>query len=106
MELTKRGCDNLREAIVEQACKDYLELKEHLYLLENYRWVLDMSKSREELMNEFTWKLNEIVNFFNSEWYKMLCSINAAWLIRNLDEKFETETKAKIDRKMAKKKGA
>lgn len=79
-ELDYDGAMNVCNAIVEQAAKDYLKAKKDLYLVDP-RFT--------ERIKRLQWKLESAVNFFNSKWYRTLCTIEADWLMKKLDEEFE-----------------
>lgn len=74
------GAVNLSEAIVCQAAKDYLKAKKGLYL-ENPK-----NKNR---IDRLRWKLVDATTFFRSKWYRALCSVDADYLIKKLDEEFD-----------------
>ena len=69
----------LANAIVIQACRDYLESK--VKIRDN--------KHDEKLVKECESIIKEILRFFNSDWFGVLTKVRPEYLIRKLDEAFE-----------------
>lgn len=69
------GVENLRVAIVETACHDYLRAKTKKYFTH---------KKNEDM--------DELLRFFRSDWYRELMpKIDGEFLIKQLDKKFEED---------------
>jgi hypothetical protein len=68
-ELHEIGVDNLRCAIVEQAANDYIDL------------LAGFAVPTTEC------NVSELLKFFRSDWYGMLCKIDPEYLIENLERK-------------------
>lgn len=74
-KITDAGADNIRIAIVELACHDYLKAKEYRRLDE----------------------IDSLTRFFRSQWYReLLPKVDGEYLMRKLDEKYEQEIKPTI----------
>ena len=67
--MDKRGIENLRYGIVEQAIEDYIQIKARI------------KKESAEC------SLNELKRFFGSGYYEFLCDIDGDKMIRMLDKK-------------------
>lgn len=57
-----------------------------------YRYALRSKSDREK------WKLAGLRNFFLSDWYKTLCSIDGATLMRKIEAQVERENKEKEEK--------
>lgn len=77
------GIDNLREAIVEQAARDYLELRKMYHVIKR------ISDRPVALRKSILVKLGEVLKFFSSKWYRELCDLNAEELMEKLDDEVE-----------------
>ncbi|MCW6680868.1 hypothetical protein NHG33_06655 [Aerococcaceae bacterium NML130460] len=85
------GIDRLKNAIVEQAAKDYLEALKALKLRDQVdeRWEL-----RREGIVSAHWQMKKSCErFFRSDWYAFLCSMPGEEMIQKLREKVQRETK-------------
>ena len=71
--------ERLANAIVVQACRDYLEAKTKIRDYED----------DEKLVKESESTIKSILRFFNSDWFNMLTNVKPEYLIRKLDEAFE-----------------
>ena len=71
-ELNEHGCVNLMNGTVVLASKDYMKALRGLKKNPNSKVSLAVVKECEE--------------FFRSEWYTTLSSIDGEWLIRRLKE--------------------
>ena len=96
MNFVKLDCDDLRCGIIYQAAYDYLEWRKKLHKIDEYGRVYRFI-TREELVRN----LEEVNRFFNSEWYRQLCDIDAQYITDQLDKEFE-EWKSKYARKKKK----
>lgn len=65
----KRAYENLANAIIKQACEDYINLGN-----------IPASKSKEK---------RDILKFFHSNLFSSITSLRADWLIEQLDEKIK-----------------
>ena len=79
-KLDDEGVALLAEAVVAQAAKDYLKAKKDLF---------NANPLFQETVKRLQWKLDSAVKFFRSKWYRTLCSIDADYLLKKLDEEFE-----------------
>ena len=73
----------LSHAIVQQAAEDYLEAKKNIYL-EGLMREPDKHK-----IASLRYEIRRIKDFFNSEWYSMLCKIDSKYWIPSLDAEHE-----------------
>lgn len=64
------GYDKLRDAIVVQACKDY---RKNLMKLRNSDRIYEIEIAKLAI--------KELEDFFRSEWYECLTSIDGVWLM-------------------------
>ena len=65
------GYDQLASAIVQQACLDYAELAERLYFHNDLT-----------LLNRDKVSLNEIKDFFHSDWFRTLSDLDGDELLK------------------------
>lgn len=77
--MDKSGIENLKYAIVRQAIREYTVAFK--------KWL---RKPDDGINND---RLKELRKFFFGDWYKILCDIDAEWLIRRLEEKVRKERK-------------
>lgn len=85
------GIDRLKNAIVEQAARDYQAALKALKLR-------DQVDEHWELKNPDTvsehWQMKKSCeHFFRSSWYAFLCSLSGETMIQKLREKVQNETK-------------
>jgi len=71
-ELLLHGIDGLAKAIVIQACNDYLLAKK------GRKIEVDGRKAESNL--------DELLDFFHSDWYALLTNIPAEMLLKQLDK--------------------
>lgn len=74
------GYQALAEAIVIQACIDYLDTKMKLETV----MVVD-HETKKKLDDDMA----EIIRFFNSKWYKELSDTNPTYMLAQLDKGYE-----------------
>ena len=75
--ICEEGYVNLKNAIVRQAAEDYLDIKKLCYVMNR------AATKKEQAM------LDDIVEFFDSDWYEMLCKIDGRRLLKMIDAHFE-----------------
>jgi hypothetical protein len=86
------GIENLSIGIVKQAADDYMYAKTTLYKIRRNRTFVPnefRKKSSKEEECECERELERIKNFFHSQWYQLLTSVDANYMIAKLEEKFE-----------------
>lgn len=72
--------EEIAEAIVAQAGKDYLEYKKILY-----------KKPEDEAAS---YGLAGVIRFFDSSWFEQLTDVDPKWLIERLDAEIESWKKS------------
>lgn len=83
MNITDKGLDNLRLAIVQQAAEDYLEYKKQLYKIRNSK-----SDFNALLRRSLAGKVTHLIKWFHSDYYQSLCDIDGDYMIEQLNKKF------------------
>lgn len=84
----------LANAIVEQACKDYCNVRIK---------CLERANSKMTIREEE--RINSCIRFFNGDWFKELCpNIDGEKLMQMLDRKAKEDLKEKLERKKKSKK--
>lgn len=78
----------LAEAIVEQAAYDYLLIKKDLYKIDCNAFERKV-KNIELTKRKMRLELQDIIRFFESDWYQGLTSLGHERLISKLDKRFE-----------------
>lgn len=97
MDITDKGLEYLREAIVKQAADDYIEWRSKLYRITEHGRVYHL-----ETEQTFVKRLKEVTKFFKSRRYARLCDIDGEYFLTRLNEKFEKEIVPMIDKEMKK----
>lgn len=81
------GYDGLAVAVVAQAIEDYRELTQKV---NTYKTNMKFATTKSEMtalrkgLAHASKKLAEVQAFFNSDWYKQLCSIPAEDLLKGV----------------------
>lgn len=78
------GYKALGYAIVAQAAEDYLKVRQDIDGAENFE-----SYSNPEIIGNLRRKKARLVNFFMSDWYQLIGTIDGKTLLHKLDEEFE-----------------
>lgn len=81
--LDELGVNNVRFGILNQTRLDYLEYKKM------YHVARHISYKPMKLKRLMSGKINDIVKFFNSKWYRDLCDLDPAELLDILDAQFD-----------------
>lgn len=97
MDITDKGIENLREAIVKQAADDYLYWSGKLYRITEYGKAYS-----KETKYTFIKRLKEVRKFFRSRKYRTLCEIDGEYFLERLEDKFRKEIVPMIDEEMKK----
>ena len=80
-EINSAGCEELANAIVLQACKDYRSA--YIRYLRRYG-LPDRNDSQ----------LAELERFFRSDWYKTLTSVDGEYLMKRIQDEVKMELKS------------
>ena len=79
-EINSAGCEELANAIVLQACKDYRSA--YIRYLRRYG-----------LPDRNDPQLAELERFFRSDWYKTLTSVDGEYLMKRIQDEVKMELK-------------
>lgn len=90
-EINNDSAGILRYAIVEQAIVDYANTNRRLGR-ERAKKEYQQNKG---LILKYTWELEEILNFFESQWFEMLCDLDKDKMINLLKSKTDVLIKKK-----------
>lgn len=90
-EINNDSAGILRYAIVEQAIVDYANTNRRLGR-ERAKKEYQQNKG---LILKYTWELEEILDFFESQWFEMLCDLDKDKLINLLKSKTDVLIKKK-----------
>lgn len=75
IESIDEAYENLANAIIVQACNDYIKCKKAMLKTNNYQ--------KHEAMSD---EILRIERFFRSSWYKELTNVDGEYLIKKLSE--------------------
>ena len=78
------AAEELANAVIIQAAKDYREAMKDLWLCPR--------NAKAKYM------LEECENFFKSRYFNMYTAINGVWLMNKLREEFETKTRKELEK--------
>ena len=81
-EMTAIGAERLSNAIVEQAARDYMDIKKELMDLS-----VNPSGNDTDRIVMLEDELTALIKFFKSEWYRQLTTVDGVWLMKELDKK-------------------
>lgn len=90
MEISDKGLENLRCAIVEQMAKDYLDFNKRIFVLEHgVKTPRSYDYRKRDSIEVLKKELNLTINFFHSQWYTELCSKDPNYFLEQLDTQLE-----------------
>ena len=92
------GYESLRFAIVERAANDYVHWRKDLYYFSKgaiYKRCSD-STTTSERVEQLIGEINKLVDFFTSQWFYELCSMDGQYILNRLDDEFEEWTKLNL----------
>ena len=84
-EIETSGCEELANAIVLQACKDY-------------RCAYIRHLRRYGLSDRTDTQLAELERFFRSDWYKTLTSVDGEYLMKRIQDEVKLQLKSSKSR--------
>lgn len=84
--VTNTEWENLANAIIEQAADDY----EATYLSRNRELITRSRKFNPEKISRY-----EVVEFFHSDWFRQLTSVDPDYILRKLDKKIAEDISEK-----------
>ena len=78
--------EELAAAIVYQACFDYAQALKKLKKFHELSLVRELTMREEDSKNSAEKTRTECLEFFNSDWFSLLCSIDPNALITHLND--------------------
>lgn len=91
MEMCKEGIDNLREAILKRAIKDYASQFKHMY--KTYLSKGASIPGRKETKSYIEYEYYRSRDFFFGSWFDLLCNINGSYIIESVEKEVVKEVK-------------
>ena len=88
--MNKETYETVTNAIVKQAAQDYMRYKKRRYKLDTYIYKY-RGKRRLKLMLECDRMIADVLNFFKSDWYSMICNVDSKYLLDKLNAVYEEE---------------
>ncbi len=88
--MNKETYETVTNAIVKQAAQDYMRYKKRRYKLDTYIYKY-RGERRLKLMQECDRMIADVLNFFKSDWYSMICNVDSKYLLDKLNSVYEEE---------------
>ena len=88
--MNKEVFENVTNAIVEQAARDYIRCKKRKYKLNTYIYKYK-GERRLKLIRECDRMIYDVLRFFKGEWYSAICKIDSKYLLDKLNAVYEEE---------------
>lgn len=93
--MNKENYEAVTNAIVKQAAEDYMHYKKRRYKLDTYIYKHKgeriLGERRLKLMHECDRMIADVLNFFKSDWYTMICNVDSKYLLGKLNAVYEEE---------------
>ena len=93
--MNKETYETITNAIVKQAAEDYMRYKKRRYKLDTYIYKYKgeriLGERRIKLMQECDRMIADVLNFFKSDWYSMICNVDSKYLLDKLNAVYEEE---------------
>ena len=93
--MNKEVFENVTNAIVEQAARDYIRCKKRKYKLNTYIYKYKgeriLGERRLKLIRECDRMIDDVLRFFKGEWYSAICKIDSKYLLDKLNAVYEEE---------------